>query len=114
MTHYLTPGNNWETRDQEHRAERGTWFWWLGLVRGLILLGAWIIWAWSLAKLYQLRHWMNTSGWMSAQNLQQDSEWTFGQLLSVFLLGGAVLSLMNAWSGELSQMHLLSCEDVKM
>jgi len=57
---------------------------------------------------------MNTSGWMSAQNLQQDSEWTFGQLLSVFLLGGAVLSLMNAWSGELSQMHLLSCEDVKM
>lgn len=42
---------------------------------------------------------MDGSGWMSAKELVEDNEWTFGQLLSVFLLGAAPLSLLNAWSG---------------
>lgn len=98
FTHYFKPGSSWEVRYQEARAKKGTWFWWLGLIRGVILLGAWIIWTWSVVKLYGLRSWMNRSGWMSNQSLMEDNEWTFGQLLSVFLLGAAPLSLLNAWS----------------
>jgi hypothetical protein len=46
---------------------------------------------------------MNKSGWMSPQSLQEDNGWTFGQFLSLLLLGAAPLSLMNAWSGEFVQ-----------
>ncbi|KAL2064497.1 hypothetical protein VTL71DRAFT_4991 [Oculimacula yallundae] len=99
LTHYFRPGSTWEMRSQEDRAKTGTWFWWLGLMRGLILLGAWGIWVWSVYELYHLREWMNASGWMSAQRLQEDNQWTFGQLLSVFILGAAPLSVLNAWNG---------------
>lgn len=99
LTHYLKPGSSWEIRHQEERAEKGTWFWWMGLIRGTILLGAWIIWVWAVVKLYGLRQWMDGSGWMSQQSLMEDNEWTFGQLLSVFLLGAAPLAVLNAWSG---------------
>lgn len=103
LTIFFKPGASWEVRQQEERARRGTWFWWLGIIRGLILLVAWIIWVWSVAKLYQFRKWMNKSGWMSLQSLQEDNGWTFGQFLSLLLLGAAPLSLMNAWSGEFVQ-----------
>jgi magnesium-transporting ATPase (P-type) len=99
FTHYYKPGSSWEVRHQEERAQRGTWFWWLGVIRGSILLGAWIIWLWCVLKLYQLRNWMDGSGWMSKQGLMEDNQWTFGQLLSVFLLGAAPLSLLNAYGG---------------
>jgi hypothetical protein len=101
ITHYLRPGASVEVRSQEDRAARGTWFWWLGVIRGSILLAAWVIWTWSVVKLYQFRQWMNSSGWMSVQSLQEDNGWTFGQLLSVLLLGAAPLTLMNAWNGKL-------------
>jgi len=45
-----------------------------------------------------LRQWMDRSGWMSASALVDDSEMTFGQLISVLLLGAAPLSVANAWS----------------
>jgi magnesium-transporting ATPase (P-type) len=99
VTHYFKPGSSWEVRHQEERAEKGTWFWWMGLIRGTILLGAWIIWVWAVVNLYKLRGWMDASGWMSRQSLMEDNEWTFGQLLSVFLLGAAPLAVLNAWSG---------------
>lgn len=102
LTHFFRPGASHEVRQQEERAQRGTWLWWLGIIRGLILLVAWIIWAWSVAKLYQFREWMNKSGWMSPQSLEEDNGWTFGQFLSLFLLGAAPLSLVNAASGQLS------------
>jgi len=99
IAHYLTPGTSGEARNQEERAARFSWFWWLGIIRGCILLGAWIIWAWSVYKLYQFRSWMNSSGWMSPQSLQEDNGWSFGQFLSLFLLFAAPVSLMNAWTG---------------
>jgi hypothetical protein len=98
FTHYFKPGSSWEVRHQEQRASKWTWFWWLGLIRGLILLGAWIIWVWAVVKLYQLRNWMGGSGWMSKQASMEDNEWTFGQLLSVLLLGAAPLTLLNTWA----------------
>jgi hypothetical protein len=111
ITHYLKPGSSKEVRDQEDRAPRGTWFWWLGVVRGAILLAAWIIWAWAVAKLYQFRGWMNGSGWLGEQAALEEEGWTFGQLMSVLLLMAAPLSVMNAWSskclcrGELKEMQ---------
>ncbi|PVH67849.1 hypothetical protein DL98DRAFT_542845 [Cadophora sp. DSE1049] len=75
LTHYFRPGSTWEMRSQEDRAKSGTWFWWLGLIRGFILLGAWGIWG------------------------VEDNQWTFGQLLSIFILGAAPLSVLNAWNG---------------
>jgi hypothetical protein len=50
--------------------------------------------------LYQFKDWMNKSGWMFPRTLQEENGWTFGQLLSLLLLGAAPLSLVNAWSGE--------------
>jgi hypothetical protein len=99
ITHYMSPGSSWQKRQTEKLAPKFTWFWWLGAVRGIILGGAWIIWGWSVVKLYQLRKWMNGSGWLGDRGLMEDGEWTFGQLLSVFLMGAAALSLANAWSG---------------
>lgn len=98
LTHLFWPGASNDVRQQEERALRWTWLWWLGIIRGTILLVAWILWAWSVVKLYQFRQWMNDSGWMSPQSLQEDNGWTFGQFLSLLLLGAAPLSFMNAWS----------------
>lgn len=102
LTHYFKPGSSKEVRDMEDRAPRGTWFWWLGLVRGAILLAAWIIWAWAVAKLYLFRGWMNGSGWLGEQAALEEEGWTFGQLMSVLLMMAAPLSVMNAWSSKYS------------
>jgi hypothetical protein len=102
FTTYFKPGSSKQVRDMEDRAPRGTWFWWLGVVRGVILLAAWIIWAWTVAKLYQFRGWMNSSGWLGEQAVIEEEGFTFGQLMSVLLMMGAPLSLMNAWSGKCS------------
>ena len=99
FTHYLKPGSTKEVRDMEDRARRWSLFWWLGIVRFGILLAAWIIWAWSVAELYKMRAWMNGSGWLGEQGALDENSWTFGQLLSVFLLAGAPLAVLNAWSG---------------
>lgn len=103
LTHYLKPGSSKEVRDMEDRAAKGTWFWWLGVVRGAILLAAWIIWAWAVAMLYKFRGWMNSSGWMGEQAALEEEGWTFGQLMSVLLMMAAPLSVMNAWSGKFSR-----------
>jgi hypothetical protein len=99
FTHYLKPGNSKEVRDMEDRAKRGSLFWWLGIVRFAILLAAWIIWAWAVVELYKMRTWMNGSGWLGDQGALEENSWTFGQLLSVFLLAAAPLSVLNAWTG---------------
>jgi hypothetical protein len=100
FTFYFMHGSSKEVRDMEDRAAKWTWFWWLGLIRGAILLAAWIIWGWAVAQLYLFRGWMNSSGWMGQQDRLAEDGWTFGQLLSVFLLAAAPLSVMNAWNGE--------------
>jgi hypothetical protein len=100
FAHAFTPGSSGDARDQEERAARWSYFWWLGIIRGLILLAAWILYAFSVFKLYQLRSWMNSTGWMSDQSKQEDNGWSFGQFLSLFLLFAAPVSLMNAWTGE--------------
>jgi hypothetical protein len=102
FTSYFKPGTSKQVRDMEDRAAQWTWFWWLGLIRGVILLAAWIIWAWSVAKLYQLRGWMNGSGWLGEQAALEEEGWTFGQLMSVLLMMAAPLSLINAWSSKCS------------
>lgn len=89
-----------EIRHQEQNlAQKFSWFWWLGIIRGLILLSAWIIWIWSVVKMYELKSWMTNSGWMSGVNLENDNQWTFGQLLSVLLLAAAPIVFIEAWSG---------------
>lgn len=100
LTHLFASGTGWEVRQKEERARRWSWFWWLGITRGMILLGAWIIWIWAVAKLYILRNWMMWSGWMSKQSHMGDDSWTFGDFLNMSLLGAAVLSVVNAWNGE--------------
>lgn len=106
FTHYFMPGTSKQVRDLEGRAPRGTWFWWLGVVRGAILLAAWIIWVWAVTKLYQFRGWMNGSGWLGKQAALEEEGWTFGQLMSVLLMMGAPLSLMNALSSKCFQNKL--------
>lgn len=83
-------------------------------MRGLILLSAWIIWVWAVVKMYKLRAWIDGSGWMSGADLMNDSQWTFGQLLSVLLLAAAPMSFANAWSGMLLFLHcrLLSLSQI--
>lgn len=39
---------------------------------------------------------------MSSQRLQEDNQWTLGQLLSDIILGAAPLSVLNAWKGMFS------------
>ncbi len=99
FTHYFLPGTSKEVRDQEDLARRWTWFWWLGLIRAGILLAAWIIWAWSVAQLYQFRQWMMRSGWLGEEGVLLEDGWTFGQLLSVLMMAAAPLSVLTAWSG---------------
>jgi len=100
LTHYFKLGTPKQVRDLEDRAPQWTWFWWLGLVRGAILLAAWIIWAWAVARLYQFRGWMNGSGWLGEQAAIEEEGWTFGQLMSVLLMMAAPLSVMNALSSK--------------
>jgi hypothetical protein len=88
-----------EQHKKEEAAKVWSWFWWMGTLRGFILLGANIMFVWALVRMYQLRDWMNSSGWMSPQNLQADNEWTFGQLLSAFMLAAAPMAVLGAWSG---------------
>jgi hypothetical protein len=102
FTYLFNKERAWELRREEKIAPRGTWFWWLGIIRGLILFGAWMIWIWAVIKMYQLKGWMTASGWMSNENMQGDNEWTFGQLISILLLGAAPLTVLNAWSGSCS------------
>jgi hypothetical protein len=99
FTYLFKKERAWDLRQEEGRAPKWSWFWWLGILRGLILLSAWIIWIWAVIKMYQLKAWMTNSGWMSNQNLQDDNQWTFGQLISIILLGAAPLTVLNAWSG---------------
>jgi len=99
FTYLFNKERAWQLRREDEIARRWTWFWWLGILRGLILLGAWVIWIWAVIKMYQLKGWMTNSGWMSNQNLQDDNQWTFGQLISIILLGAAPLTVLNAWSG---------------
>jgi hypothetical protein len=99
FTYLFNKNRTWKLRHEEKIAPAWSWFWWLGFLRGLILLGAWVIWIWAVIKAYQLKIWMTTSGWMSNENLQADNEWTFGQLISILLLGAAPLTVLNAWSG---------------
>jgi hypothetical protein len=99
FTYLFKKERAWDLRQEEERAPKWSWFWWLGILRGLILLSAWIIWIWAVIKMYQLKAWMTNSGWMSNQNLQDDNQWTFGQLISIILLGAAPLTVLNAWSG---------------
>jgi len=108
LTVYLKPGSAKQVRDQEDRARRGTWFWWLGLLRFLILIAAWVIWAWSVANLFKFRAWMNDSGWLGEQGLLEENSWTFGQLLSMFMMAGAPLSVLNAWSSKLNILYAKS------
>lgn len=44
---------------------------------------------------------MNDSGWMEPKRLQEDNQWNFGQLLSVFLLAAAPLAVLNAWNSKI-------------
>jgi hypothetical protein len=107
FTYLFNKERTWELRHEDEIARRWTWFWWLGILRGLILLGAWLIWIWAVIKMYQLKRWMTTSGWMSNENLQGDNQWTFGQLISIILLGAAPLTLLNAWSGMFLLLQLI-------
>jgi hypothetical protein len=43
LTHFFKSRASLDVRLQEERARRWTWFWWLGIIRGTILLVAWII-----------------------------------------------------------------------
>ena len=103
LTHTFAQGTRWEVRQREENAKQWDWFWWLGLARGMILLGAWIIWIGAVVKLYKLRGWMMGSGWMSQKSHMGDNNWSFGQLLSMSILGAAVLSFFGAWNGESSR-----------
>jgi hypothetical protein len=98
FTYLFNKQRTWEVRHKETVAAKWTWFWWLGIMRGLVLLGAWIIWIWSVIKMYELKTWMTGSGWMSGANLENDNQWTFGQLLSVLLLAAAPMTLLDCWS----------------
>jgi hypothetical protein len=97
-----------QVRDREDRAPKWSWFWWQGLIRGAILLAAWIIWAWAVAELFKFRDWMNSSGWMGGQEEIAEDGWTFAQLLSFSLLAGAPLSVMNASNSESPRLKILT------
>ena len=43
-----------------------------------------------------------TSGWMSKESHKGDDKRSFGQFLSMSILGAAVLAFVNAWNGKLS------------
>lgn len=105
VTFFFYKKGTWERRSED-RAKRWSWFWWLGVMRGLILLSAWVIWIWAVVRMYKLRGWMDGSGWMSAADLMNDNQWTFGQLLSVLLLAAAPMSFANAWSGMIFSLLL--------
>ncbi|KAF8848435.1 hypothetical protein BDZ45DRAFT_283548 [Acephala macrosclerotiorum] len=99
FTYCVKPKRTWEVlHKEEERAKMWSWFWYMGIFRGLILLSAWIIWIWSVIKMYELKHWMTHSGWMSGVNLQNDNQWTFGQLLSILLLAAAPMTVLDAWA----------------
>lgn len=106
ITLYFIPGSSKQVRDMENRAPKLTWFWWLGVIRGGIVVAAWIIWGWAVTELFLFRAWMIHSGWMGDQALADDGL-TFGQLLSVFLLAAAPLSVINALNGESAQQYRL-------
>ena len=101
ITYLEWPKFTWKyLHHNEERAERYSRFWWMGVCRGLLLLGANSMFVWALVRMYQLKHWMTNSGWMSPLNLQADNEWNFGQLLSVFMLAAAPMAVLEAWSGN--------------
>lgn len=101
ITYYRFPEYTWQRlRKKEEAAKKGSWFWWMGTFRGLILLGAAVFYIWAVIKMYQLKHWMTNSGWMVGLNLQNDNQWTFGQLLSALLLAAAPMAVLGAWSGK--------------
>lgn len=100
FTYVFAKSKSWQTRDHDFSSKPGTWFWWLGYLRGCVLLSAWASWIWATVKMYEMKTWMMNSGWMSGANLKNDNELTFGQLMSVLLLGGAVLTVRNDWSGK--------------
>lgn len=100
ITYTAWPSKSWNILHKiEEGAKAWSWFWWMGAIRGLILLGANVMFVWALVRMYQLKHWFLESEWLSPASLQADNDWTFGQLLSVFILAGAPLAVLGAWSG---------------
>jgi hypothetical protein len=99
FTYFFASKKTWQLRDEDRNAKTGSWFWWLTVFRGLILLSAWMIWIWAVVKMYQMKLWMMGSGWITGINLQNDNQWTFGQILSVLLLSAAPITFLNAWTG---------------
>jgi len=99
ITYLRFPEYTWQKlHKKEEKAKVGSWFWWMGTFRGLVLLAATVIYIWAVIKMYELKHWMTNSGWMVGINLQNDNQWTFAQLLSALLLAAAPMAVLGAWS----------------
>ncbi|KUJ18650.1 uncharacterized protein LY89DRAFT_501176 [Mollisia scopiformis] len=55
ITYLRFPQWTWERQHQkEERAAAGSWWWWMGSLRGLVLLGAMIMYIWAVIKIGRL------------------------------------------------------------